>query len=318
MGDIQACRVFKVSGVRELIEKYKPAFSFEKTEACRVIGNCSATTGKPDFEKFEDLYIEPRIHGTKLKPHDVFKYLVERGVFRVGLKLRCSNCELEFWQALDYVKTKTTCEYCGTKFDVTRQLSDRNWAYRRSGIFGNDDHQGGGVPVALTLQQLDSMSMLGENIYITGTNLKNMDATKGLIRDCEADFIMLSQHHNTGISIVIAECKANSKVTDIDVKNLANVADILERHGIHAYILFSKLSDFSEEEIQNIQSAQHEYLKRIILLTSRELEKWFIYEDDEKIYDIDMHAVSWADMAENTDRIFFQKRLKPLKHAGDS
>jgi hypothetical protein len=37
------------------------------------------------------------------------------------------------------------------------QLRDRNWAYRRSGLFVREDNQGGGIPVAVTLQQLDTM-----------------------------------------------------------------------------------------------------------------------------------------------------------------
>ncbi len=36
MGGLQACRVFKIGGVRSLIKKYTPAESFERTEAVTV------------------------------------------------------------------------------------------------------------------------------------------------------------------------------------------------------------------------------------------------------------------------------------------
>jgi hypothetical protein len=41
-------------------------------------------------------------------------------------------------------KSSTTCPYCGFECNVLPQLRDRNWAYRRSGLFGRKDHQCGG------------------------------------------------------------------------------------------------------------------------------------------------------------------------------
>ena len=140
MGGVQGCRVFKIAGVRALIEKYKPFQSFTRGDATQIIGEVDPVTHVPNFARYETLFIEPR-DAPKLKPHHVFDYMARKNVFRVGFKFTCPNCELEFWTSLDDLGTEITCEYCGQRFNVTPQLKDGAWAYRRSGLFGREDHQ---------------------------------------------------------------------------------------------------------------------------------------------------------------------------------
>src|SRR5208282_5403137 len=135
MGGNQGCRVFKIAGVRKLIENYGPLQSFTRSNAVQVIGQNDPATGKPSFVQYEGLYIEQR-DSPKLKPENAFDYLLKRGVFHAGLNLRCANCELEFWLPLDGLASEVRCEYCGTTSHITAQLRDRDWAYRRSGLFG--------------------------------------------------------------------------------------------------------------------------------------------------------------------------------------
>ncbi len=122
----------------------------------------------------------------ELKPDDVLRYLLSRRVFRVGLEFTCPNCELPSWVHLDDVRTKSTCSYCDHNYDVTPQLRDRDWRYRRSGIFGREDDQLGGVPVALTLQQLSTA--LHEQLVMYSTAMKFHPAGAD-IEPCEADFV---------------------------------------------------------------------------------------------------------------------------------
>ena len=50
------------------------------------------------------------------------------------------------------------------------------------------------------------------------------------------------------------------------------------------------------------------------MFTDKELEGWFIYEDAREKFAIDKHAVTWKGLAQNTDVIFFQKKMiKPEK-----
>lgn len=109
MGGIQGCRVFKIRGVRELIEKYSPLKSFTKSAALQMIGDIDPATSRPRFTKYENLVIE-YTEAAKLTPEAVFNYLAERSVFRVGLDLKCPACELVFWVPIDDMATEMQCE----------------------------------------------------------------------------------------------------------------------------------------------------------------------------------------------------------------
>jgi hypothetical protein len=187
MGGLQGCRVFKIPGVRELIEKYGPLQSFTRSDAICTIGANDPVTHKPDFKDFENLFIKHR-DGGKLKPEHAFTYLLKKKVFRVGLKLVCPNCELDCFLPMDNLATEIECELCGKEFNVTPQLRDRDWRYRRSGLFGKEDHQGGSVPVVLTLQQIDTV-FSSDQIFTTGLDI--FPATASAHR-CETDFVIVT------------------------------------------------------------------------------------------------------------------------------
>lgn len=302
LNGLQGCRVFKISGVRNLIEKYNPDQSFVRSDAIQTIRQEDPMTQTVGFSKFERLFIEPR-ETPKLVPEDAFKYLVKNGVFRVGLKLECISCELIFWKHLDEVKTVLNCEYCGNEFNITPQLRDRDWAYRRSGLFGRDDHQGGSIPVVLTLQQLDTFTHTHPSIFTTSMEIEPITAA---IDKCEIDFVLLTKTYDSKVQIVIGECKTHKEITDQDVANLIKVADAFPRERFDVFVLFSKLNGFSEEEVKRCKKAQDQYRKRVIMLTDRELEPYFIYERTKEEFIIDEHAHTLDDLATNTEIIFFR------------
>jgi ribosomal protein S27E len=312
MGGLQGCRVFKITGVRKLIEKYGPLESFTRSCAVQMIGQNDPGTGRPNFDQFEGLFIEQR-EESKLKPEHAFIYLVKNGVFRAGLNLKCPNCELDFWVALDDVATEVQCELCGSVFNITSQLRDRDWAYRRSGLFGRQDHQEGSIPVALTLQQIDTM-FTGDSIYSTAMKLSPVTAN---IEACETDFVIIGKHGWEGrVSLAIGECKTKDKITEQDVAHLKKVADAFPSKRIAPYIIFSKTAPFTAEEIQRCRAAQDPYRLRVILLSDRELEPYFVYERAEKEFEIRSAAISLEDLANVTQHIYFEPKPKRHNPAG--
>src|SRR3989338_5756513 len=76
MHGLQGCRVFKIGGVRDLIEKYGPDKSFTRSGAIQTIRQQDPQTKVVAFSKFENLFIEPR-ETRKLSPEDPLKYLVK-------------------------------------------------------------------------------------------------------------------------------------------------------------------------------------------------------------------------------------------------
>ena len=184
LGGLQGCRVLKVRGVRALLREYGVDQHFTRSAAITMIRDVEAATNVVGFDVFRRLHIELRKE-PDLTPDAVLRYLLERKVFRAGLEFKCPNCQLPSWMHLDDVKTRLNCAYCDHNYDVTSQLKDRDWRYRRSGIFGRDDDQLGGVPVALTLQQLGSVLHDGLAMYATATKFRAGTTT---IEDCEFGF----------------------------------------------------------------------------------------------------------------------------------
>lgn len=305
MGGIGGCRVFRVGGVRTLIEKYDPDRSFSKSNATQIIHGMG---GPHPIENYKTLHIEPMRFGQDLSSSAVFAHLLAKELFRPGLKLDCPNCRLDFWRSLDEVGTRNACEYCGHVFNLAPQLKDRDWAFRRSGLFGRRDNQQGAIPVALTLQQLSDIYALDPQHYATATLLEPKGAD---IAACETDFLFLApRHRGHRIELAIGECKTRGAIEEKDVDNLLRVANAFPKDRFDVFIVFAKLCDFDEEEIDLIKRVNAGGEQRAILLTERELEPLFIYERTSELFEVNTTPMSLADLAEATVAIFFDKRLK--------
>jgi hypothetical protein len=306
MGGLQDCRVFKITGVRELIEEYSYLDPFTQSAAIQKIGRLDPKTGKPNFDDFARLFIERR-DKRDLQPQDVLKYLAKKNVFRAGLKFKCPKCELEFWVSIDDLKTNLICEYCGRAFNSTPYLKNRDWAYRMSGLFAKENHQEGGIPVVVTLQQLDTMLSMRWFSYTTAIKLKSSYLPQG---ECELDFVLLTDGYDRMTQIAFGECKTRKPITIQDVKNLKIVADSLTSVRIEPYVIFAKLSPFTIEEIDLCREAQDQHRWRVILLSDRELEPYNIYDKAREEFEIYHSATSLGDLAKITNQIYFNPKTK--------
>ncbi|MGE3509198.1 MAG: hypothetical protein AB7N65_09980 [Vicinamibacterales bacterium] len=311
MDGLQGCRVFKIEGVRKLITEYKPDQSFTRSGAVVTIGNNDPVTHRPRFEAFEDLFIAPRPWKKKLSPADALTFLVERGVFRTGLELTCPRCELAFWVSLDDAKTTVECEYCGRSFASAPQLKDRDWRYRRSGLFGSNDNQHGGLPVVVTLQQLETLLKMDKMLYATSLDL---EPTKAPIDKCETDFVVLAGGHSHNMphqpQVVIGECKSGGgTITRDDAVHLAKVADALPTKRVSAFIVFAKLGSFSAEEIEACALAQHRWHQRVIVLGKDELEPYHV-DDRHPAREPKPHIGGLEDLASMTTQLYPSLRCK--------
>lgn len=306
MGGLQGCRVFKIAGVRRLIEQYRPHKSFTKSAAVQIIGDNDPKTGHPNFARYEDLCLEYNPDLRKWKPEHALLYLLRKQVFMVGLEFRCPRCELSFWRVLDDVRSEAQCEYCGALFEVSTQLKDRDWAYRRSGLFGRDDSQEGGLAVSVVLQQLDAVFMR-RMLFTTGIELSfGSPQVK-----CETDLVVLHSGRDGRVGLLIGECKTRGKIEQADVANLTTVAEALPKGRFDVFLLFAKLAPFSAEEVAACKEAQDGGAPRVIMLSDRELESYWAYELAEKEFVIrQAHPVSLEDMANATIDIYLDPHPK--------
>jgi hypothetical protein len=193
----------------------------------------------------------------------------------------------------------------GQHFDVTAQLKDRDWRYRRSGLFGRDDDQLGGIPVALALQQLDAS--LRERLLMYSTALE-FKSKAGLIEDCEADFVaVVSGRPNIDeapVQILIGEAKTSSEIDANDARKLGMLADAIPSELAQAFIMFAKTGTFTPEEVTLARTLNSPGKVRVILWERDQLEPWFVYERSKDRLGGVPYASSLIDMVQATGKLF--------------
>lgn len=304
LGGLQGARVFKIPGVRRLLRTHGPAAAFTKRNALALIGRKDPDNPDARFSDHFDLHIERRPAGTKLKPDDVFGQLVEKGLFRIGAELTCPSCRMSSWIALDALRQRVVCELCGQEHDATRQLISGKWHYRRSGVLGAERNAQGAIPVALTLQQLQTTLNGGfhAGMYSPSLNLTKKGQT---CNECEIDFAwVIPRPYPRKTVIILGECKDQGPIRpdefERDIENLRRVADALPRKRFKTFILLAKLNPFTPEEIERAKTLNTEHKQRAILLTARELEPYHIYERAKAEFDIDSGGGMPEDLARTT------------------
>jgi hypothetical protein len=305
LGGVQGARVFKIPGARRLLKTHGPGASFTKKAALQIIGSKDPERPDAKFSDHDDLYVEPRARGEKLTPDAVFGHLVEKGLFRIGAELTCPVCRMNTWTPLDTLKQRMVCDLCGHEHDATRQLTDCNeWYYRRSGVFGAEKNSQGAIPVSLTLQQLDTSFHGG--MYSPSLELVPKEGMAGT--PCEVDFIwIIPRAYPRKTVVILGECKDQGPITAEDIANLKCVADALPRKRFKTFIVLSQLAPFSNEEIENAKTLNEKYRRRVIMLTARELEPYFIYERTKTEVVVEGHGGTPEDMADATEKIYFEK-----------
>lgn len=319
LGGLQGARAFKIHGVRRLIKTHGPTGSFSKKAALQLIGQKDPARPAAKFSDHEGLHVGPRSRGEKLTPSMVFSRMVEKGLFRIGHDLACPNCRLNSWIALDNLKQMVVCELCGEDYDATGQLVGGEWAYRRTGILGTEKNAMGAIPVALTLQQLDTnlSSSRSQSAYSLSLNLTPVEPSTN---SCEIDFAwIIARPYPDKTAIILGECKdvgpINIEDFRRDIETLVRVAAALPAERFKTFLLVSKLSPFTADEIECAKALNTEHDHRAILLTERELEPYHIFERTKDDFDISESASSPEDLANATVKMYFGKVVTtPIPH----
>lgn len=311
---LQGARVFKIPGARKLLKKFGPRETFSRQVARDTIVDKTPENRSGTFGAHRGLHLGPRAPNTFLTPPDVFTNMVSKGLFRIGVDLECVKCAMTSWVAVDALKQQVVCELCGKEYDGTVQLVGSEWRYRRSGVLGAERNAQGAVPVALTLQQL-ATTLSGfprRDVYSPSLDLVPLDVDAKL-PTCEVDFVWLSNEvFPERPSIIVAECKdqGSTNIEDFrhDFENLRQVANAIPASTFAAYMLYAKLVPFTAAEIEVAREMNAGPCFRVILLTARELEPYFMFERLEAERGIKSHAGSAAELAKMTHAVYFQEQ----------
>ena len=297
---IEGGRVFKIRGVRELIQDLKPDQSVTRSEAkCTILSN-------GQFKKHEGLYIEARAREEKkLTTDHVFDFLLRHGFFRGGLELSCDDCNLRNWLSLREIDDVWECDYCGGRNLTALHLRHRgDWQFRKSGLFAKDNNQEGAIPVILTLLVFLRIMDMSEFVWTTALKLDPPG--------CETDFCVLNYRESGGIEIAVGECKSGGgQIDQRDVDNLKKVREKLTSAG-ECYVTFAKTADgFTPDEVALLTEVADQDIP-MILLTNREMEPYEPYMEDES--DVpEKYVHSLGEMARNSMKRYLQREYHPPK-----
>jgi hypothetical protein len=295
--------------------------SFTKKTAAQLIGQKDPDMPDVSFKDYENMHIEQRKPGEKLQSSQVFAYLVQKGLFRIGAEFSCPNCQMTSWTALDALRQNLPCQMCGCEFDATRQLVDMEWAYRRSGVLGAERNAQGAVPVVLTLQQLNANlgTSLYSSSYLTSLDLTPKSGVK--LAKCEVDFVwMINQPFPDRTVVILAECKdkgykarqgeeGDGGTIDVnDIENMRMLADAFPRDRFEVFILLAKLCAFTPQEIELAKTLNKKHHQRVILLSDRELGGFDLYERARKKFEMTNFGMDVKGMARATVEVFFEPK----------
>jgi hypothetical protein len=115
------------------------------------------------------------------------------------------------------------------------------------------------------------------------------------------------------LQVAIGECKSDVGVIEWDdAQKLGRAADALTTGDCEVFIVFSKTSTFTDEEVERCKAAQGRLRQRVILLSKRELEPYYLYQRASSEFEISSHASSFEQMVRATHGIYFEPRHKAL------
>ena len=162
------------------------------------------------------------------------------------------------------------------------------------------------MPVTLTLQQLDTNfhGGLHNNMYSPSLDLTPKPDVEGT--KCETDFVwVIPRAYPRRTVVILAECKDQGPITSDDVSNLKRIADALPTKRFKTFVILSKISPFTDDEIKIAKTLNDQYCQRAILLSANELEPYFIRERTKDESGRDLRWYSPEEMANSTAQLYF-------------
>jgi hypothetical protein len=314
-GPLEACRVFKVRGARNLINALKPGDFIDWNAALRIIGSAH-------FDKFKSLYIESR-KKHELGPADVLAFLLKKRILRPRLRLwerltrqhkafKCKQCGLESTIPMTAFEGSWSCPFCEHSQYLPEFIGSEcrrrdMWKFTKSGLFSKDNNQEGAIPVILSLLTLLRVLHSGQFLYSTSLNLH-------FEKSCETDLCILRYHNAREIEIGIGECKSEKgRITSQDVSNLKAAREKLKAIGLRCYLVFTKTADsFYDEEITLFRGLKADHVP-FVLFTNREIEPYHPYWEKESENLPVRYPHTLAELARNSEFIYLPSVVPALE-----
>ncbi len=153
----------------------------------------------------------------------LLEYLLDLGVFRLGIDLQCPNCYRRAWYSLNAISETIVCPQCLDEFRAIGSVDKGSWAYRTAGPFSVPRYADGAYTTLLALDFFGSRSLRNRTTPVTSFQARAPNRP-----DVEIDFALFWQDSALGEEmdgIAVGECKTYGCFAKKDFDRMRFLAD---------------------------------------------------------------------------------------------
>ncbi len=185
-------------------------------------------------------------------------YLTSGNVIKLGIEVRCNECEHWNWYSIDAINYELKCESCLSSFAFpTSNPTNRSirWAYRAVGPFSNPDYAGGAYSTVFSIRFFKHL--LGfDNAKITWSTSLTFQFKSG--KKLETDFLLWYQRRPTFYQnykpiLVFGESKSFGKKS-FEEKDILRLKGIANKFSGSVFVFSTMKESLSISEKKLIQS----------------------------------------------------------------
>lgn len=266
------CRVFKLRGVRDVLERLSNGSVLTKGNMQQIV---TATTPdaygqnwRPDL--YDGLVIERNQRGM-VNFTNIFNVLLEKKVIRPGFTFTCQNCFASGWYHVSEFGEEFTCRFCFSRQRVNFG-SMRDWQYKADGLFQIPHSASGSLAVIISLWRFAGLHFLDRGRYLTSVLLRE---TKGT-REYEVDYAyLLVGAFDTSYQLVLGQVKG---YCDFAEDELTRMAELSDRFVQKPYLAFSTLKEAFSPPEKDFLTRLINNGHKVIALIRLELDPYNLYD----------------------------------------
>jgi hypothetical protein len=165
------------------------------------------------------------------------EYLLSKGVFSVGLTLRCPTCMRRSWFSMDTLQDQLLCPKCLNSFSAISTIDRGQWSYRTIGPFSVRNYAEGAYACLLTLDFFARERLGGLRI----SPVFSFTAKNSFGVSLEADLGFFWSDTVDGVpqsGLAFGECKTFGEFKAVDFERMAGLAEAFPG----AVLVFAKLA----------------------------------------------------------------------------
>lgn len=272
-----------------------------------------------ELEDGRDLHVDrvknqlsnPRHPKSKDHFHD---YLLSKGVFRIGLKIKCPNCFRKSWYSLADIKDTCICPKCINSFSSIGNIHASPWHYKTAGPFSVPQHADGAFSVLLGVHFFTGHHIGGIKLSpVFSFNAVNNDG-----KNLEADFAGFWQQNSSrrgnSEGLLFAECKTFNEFKAKDFERMSSLGKQFPGAILVFCSLRKQLTTKELASLTKIAKKGRKYWKNsrplnpVMILTGTELlnTRGIPYCWDQALQDKFRHTYDILSMSDATQQVYLK------------